>query len=85
MKSYLDRECQKPPNLALASITMIEPLKQASLMNKFDTTTASAWISERIVGITGVPADPADILFLIVIIEPAHGRTVTSHLFRHRR
>jgi hypothetical protein len=54
--------------LAVASITMIKPLKEAVLVNKLDAAAAGARITERILSIAGIPADPADILLIIIVI-----------------
>jgi hypothetical protein len=47
---------------------MIKPLKETILMDKFDTTATRTRIPKRIIGITRVPANSANIFFIFVII-----------------
>jgi hypothetical protein len=47
---------------------MIKPLKETILMDKFDTTATSTRITKRIIGVTRVPANSANIFFIFVII-----------------
>jgi len=65
--------------LAVPSVAMVEPLKKAVLVNELDATAAGAWITQWIVRISRVPADPAHITFVLILVVPIgrcgkHGR-----------
>lgn len=49
-------------HLALPSIAMVEPLEEAFLMYELDAPAAGARVPQRVVGLAGVPADPAHVL-----------------------
>jgi len=56
--------------LAVPGVAMIEPLEKAILMDELDATTAGAWITQWIIRISGVPADPAHITFVLILVVP---------------
>lgn len=47
---------------------MIEPLQKAFLMNILDASATSTRVPERVIGVTGVPADPAHVLLLLLLL-----------------
>jgi len=61
-------EDQIGQNLALARVAVIKPLKETILMHKLDAPAARARIPEWILGVTRVPANPAHVLFLLLLV-----------------
>lgn len=55
-------------HLALPSIAMVEPLEEAFLMHELDAPAAGARVPQRVVGLAGVPADPAHVLLLLLVV-----------------
>lgn len=55
-------------DLALASVAVIKPLKETILMHKLDAPATRTRIPEWILGVTRVPAYPANVLFLLLVV-----------------
>lgn len=62
------------PYLALAGVAVVEPLEEAVLVHELDAAAAGARVPERVLVIPRVPADPAHVPFLLLLV-----------LLRHRR
>lgn len=71
-------------DLALTSVAVIKPLEETILVNKLDAPTASARVPERILVVTGIPADPTNVLLFIVVVVLA-GSFVARLLLRRTR
>lgn len=62
-------------HLALAGVAVVEPLEEAILMNKLDATAASAGITQGVILVTRVPADPAYVPLVLLLFEPRSRRS----------
>lgn len=50
---------------------MVKPLEETILMHELYASTARAWVPKRVLRVARVPADPADVLLLIIVIVPS--------------
>lgn len=63
-------------NLALARVTVVEPLEEAVLVHELDAAAAGARVPEGVFLVSAVAADPAHVplLLLVLVLRPRGGR-----------
>lgn len=54
-------------------------------MDELDATAARARVPERVLAVARVPADPADVLLFVVVVEPPRRRVAVNLLVGRRR
>lgn len=64
-------------HLALASVAVVEPLEEAILVNEFDASAASARVSQGVILLPRIPADPADVTLVFLLFKPRNRRSQT--------
>jgi len=47
---------------------VIKPLEEAILVNELDAATAGAGVSQRVIGLPRVPADPTHVALVLIVV-----------------